>query len=173
VASNTPKHLLIPVENVQTFKQNMDAQGKTIAVQMPAPTTGTGANSAANTATTVRYKVEAGDTLSKIAAHNHVKLNDLLKWNGLSLNSVVHTGQVLQLNASENSDAKEERETASDKTLPSVEANLNDTYRVKAGDTLNAIAKEEGVAVSALRSENHLKNDHLKIGQVLTIPSTA
>lgn len=99
VASNTPKHLLIPVEKVQTFKQNMDAQGKTVAVQMPNPT--------ANNSTTVNYKVETGDTLSKIAAHNHVKLNDLLKWNKLSFNSIVHAGQILQLNASESSDTKE------------------------------------------------------------------
>lgn len=174
VATNAPKHLLIPVEKVQTFKQNMDAQGKTVAVQMPAPAvTATDASPTTNHNTTVSYKVEKGDTLSKIAAHNHVKLNDLLKWNSLSLNSVVHTGQILQLNAPENSDATtpsiEAVQAVADKT-PTVAEN-NDTYRVKAGDTLSAIAKKEDVTVSTLRKENHLKNDHLKIGQVLTIPS--
>ncbi len=173
VASNTPQHLLIPVEKVQTFKQNMDAQGKTVAVQMPTPAAGTDASSTANHNTTVSYKVETGDTLSKIALHNHVKLDDLLKWNRLSLNSVVHTGQILQLNASENSAVKENAYAIADKTTTQVEASINDTYRVKSGDTLSAIAKKEGIAVSTLRLENHLKNDHLKIGQVLVIPSTA
>ncbi|MBY0377060.1 MAG: transglycosylase SLT domain-containing protein, partial [Gammaproteobacteria bacterium] len=35
--SNAPTHVLIPIEKVQTFKENMDAQGKTVKVQMPAP----------------------------------------------------------------------------------------------------------------------------------------
>ncbi len=177
VATNAPKHLLIPVEKVQTFKQNMDAQGKTVAVQMPIPAaTATDASPATNHNTTVSYKVENGDTLSKIAAHNHVKLNDLLKWNSLSLNSVVHTGQILQLNAPESSDATtpkiEAVQASADKTPNVAENNVGDTYHVKAGDTLSSIAKKEGIAVSTLRKENHLKNDHLKIGQVLTIPST-
>lgn len=177
VATNAPKHLLIPVEKVQTFKQNMDAQGKTVAVQMPAPPAATKAdtdtNSKSSHNTTVSYKVEDGDTLSKIATHNHVKLNDLLKWNHLNLNSVVHKGQLLQLNAPENNDDTaptiEAVQAAADKAATVAEN--SDTYRVKAGDTLSAIAKKEGIAVSTLRKENHLRNDHLKIGQELTIPS--
>jgi membrane-bound lytic murein transglycosylase D len=107
VSSSAPKHLLIPVEKVQTFKQNMDAQGKTIAVQMPTPAaTATDASPATSHNTTVSYKVEDGDTLGKIAAHNHVKLNDLLKWNHLNLNSVVYTGEILQLNTSESSNSR-------------------------------------------------------------------
>ncbi len=177
VATNSPKHLLIPVEKVQTFKQNMDAQGKTVAVQMPAPVAATKADTSSKSGhnTTVSYKVEDGDTLSKIATHNHVKLNDLLRWNHLNLNSVVHKGQLLQLNASESSDTKtptiEAVQAATDKAPTVAENNVSDTYHVKAGDTLSSIAKKEGIAVSALRKENHLKNDHLKIGQVLTIPN--
>ena len=176
VATNAPKHLLIPVEKVQTFKQNMDAEGKTVAVQMPAPTavTKTASTSTVSNNMTVTYKVEDGDTLNKIAAHNHVQLNDLLKWNHLSLNSVVHKGQLLQLNASESSDAKTPSikavQATTDKAPAVAENNVSDTYQVKSGDTLSAIAKKEGVTVSTLRQENHLKNDHLKVGQVLTIP---
>lgn len=175
VAANAkaPTHLLIPVEKVQTFKQNMDAQGKTVAVQMPTPAAEEAdTTSASKNNALVTYKVEAGDTLGKIAEHNHVKLNDLLQWNNLNINSVVHTGQLLQLKTSENSDAKENDPAAAYKNPPTVAENSagGGTYRVKKGDTLSAIAKKEGIAVSALRVENHLKNDHLKIGQVLTIP---
>jgi membrane-bound lytic murein transglycosylase D len=174
VASNTPTHLLIPVEKIQTFKQNMDAQGKTVAVQMPTlAATEANTDSVSNNNTTVSYKVEAGDTLSKIAAHNHVKLNDLLKWNSLSLNSVVHTGQLLQLNTSESSEAKMPKSipASTDTATTLAKTSSSDTYQVKSGDTLSAIARKEGIALSALRLENHLKNDRLKIGQVLTLPN--
>ncbi len=171
-STNASKHLLIPVEKVQTFKKNMDAQGKTVEVQMPTPlATDKDEKSVSSNNKTVNYSVEAGDTLSTIALHNHVKLNDLLKWNRLSLNSIVHTGQILQLNAPENSDAKETLYAAADSIPGTVEANASDGYHIKPGDTLTAIAKKEGVALGSLREENHLSNDHLKIGQVLTIPS--
>jgi len=43
-------------------------------------------------------------------------------------------------------------------------------YTVKSGDTLNRIAKNNGVTVKALRAENSLKTDQIKVGQKLKIP---
>src|SRR5690606_11104658 len=40
-------------------------------------------------------------------------------------------------------------------------------YTVSKGDTLSVIAKKHDVTVAQLRDWNHLKNDNLKIGQVL------
>jgi membrane-bound lytic murein transglycosylase D len=46
-------------------------------------------------------------------------------------------------------------------------------YKVKAGDTLGAIAKRFGTSVTAIQSANNLKSAQLKIGQSLSIPGQA
>jgi phosphate transport system substrate-binding protein len=43
------------------------------------------------------------------------------------------------------------------------------TYKVTKGDTLSTIAKRHSVEVTQLREWNHLKNDQIKLGQVLRI----
>ncbi len=186
--SNAPTHVLIPVEKVQTFKENMDAQGTTVKVQMPAPTqeadaasttvnpnptqTDATPNTEVNSPSThnavVTYKVGSGDTLSKVAAHNHVKLQDLMAWNHLTANSTLHKGQVLKLGASDDTTAVT-TDTADTKATDTTTQTTPTTYSIKAGDTLAAIAKKYGISVNALLKMNHLKSNHLKIGQVLTI----
>jgi LysM repeat protein len=44
-------------------------------------------------------------------------------------------------------------------------------YTVKSGDTLSRIARENGVSLKALRAENNLKIDQIKVGQKLKIPA--
>ncbi|WP_299182527.1 N-acetylmuramoyl-L-alanine amidase [uncultured Neptuniibacter sp.] len=48
----------------------------------------------------------------------------------------------------------------------------NKTYKVVRGDTLSVIASRNGVSLSALRKANNLKNDQIKIGQLLRIPTS-
>lgn len=48
---------------------------------------------------------------------------------------------------------------------------MNETYVVKAGDTLYGISNQFGVSVTELASLNKVNANTLKIGQVLTIPS--
>ena len=43
------------------------------------------------------------------------------------------------------------------------------TYKVSKGDTLSAIARRHTVDVAQLREWNHLKNDQIKLGQVLRV----
>ncbi len=43
-------------------------------------------------------------------------------------------------------------------------------YKVQAGATLSAIAKAYGVSVNSIRKANGLKNDFIKIDQILYIP---
>ena len=44
------------------------------------------------------------------------------------------------------------------------------SHRVKSGDTLSEIAQSYDISISRLRAHNQLKNDRLKIGQVIQIP---
>jgi LysM repeat protein len=45
-------------------------------------------------------------------------------------------------------------------------------YTVKSGDTLTKIAEQFGTTIKALRAENSLETDKIKVGQKLKIPST-
>lgn len=46
------------------------------------------------------YSVRAGDTLTAIAARHRVKIGDLLRWNGLSLDAVIHPGDEMEIHLS-------------------------------------------------------------------------
>ena len=50
---------------------------------------------------------------------------------------------------------------------------MNQTYTVKAGDTLYGISNQFGVSVTELASLNNIYGSNLKIGEVLKIPNTA
>jgi N-acetylmuramoyl-L-alanine amidase len=45
-------------------------------------------------------------------------------------------------------------------------------YVIRRGDTLSNIADQYNVSVRRIRSENHLKNDRIRVGQVLKIPAS-
>jgi LysM repeat protein len=48
-----------------------------------------------------------------------------------------------------------------------------ETYTVKSGDSLTKIAKAHGTTVKAIKAENNLNTDHIKVGQKLKIPAKA
>ena len=50
---------------------------------------------------------------------------------------------------------------------------MQETYTVKAGDTLYGISNQFGVSVTELANLNNVKADTLQIGQVLNIPSSS
>ena len=43
------------------------------------------------------YRVQAGDTLSEIARRYGVRTTDLARWNGLSLNAIIHPGDEVRI----------------------------------------------------------------------------
>ena len=53
--------------------------------------------------------------------------------------------------------------------LPNQKPSETIKYTVKKGDTLWGISKKYSVAVDDLKNDNNLKDDTIKIGQVLTI----
>ena len=99
-------------------------------------------NSSANT-----YVVKSGDSLWSIANRFGTTVDELMRVNRLNSN-ILSIGQVL--------------------TLPG-NTNSNQTYIVKAGDSLWNIAKRFGTTVDALKEKNNLMNNNLTIGQILQI----
>lgn len=99
-------------------------------------------NSSANT-----YVVKSGDSLWSIANRFGTTVDELMRVNRLNSN-ILSIGQVL--------------------TLPG-NTNSNQTYIVKAGDSLWNIARRFGTTVDALKEKNNLMNNNLTIGQILQI----
>ena len=97
------------------------------------------------------YYVKKGDTLYSIANRYDVLVNDLVKINNLSNNSL-SIGQILKIPVSV--------------IVPDSEY---DTYIVKSGDTLYSIGKRFGISVDELIKINNLSNNSLSVGQVLRV----
>lgn len=95
------------------------------------------------------YKVRSGDTLGHIALKHDVPLSSLLKWNKLKASSTIYPGQKLDLGPSGSSSSSTTSSTSSS-------SSSGGTYKVKAGDTLSAIAARQGVSLSALLKANDL-----------------
>lgn len=51
--------------------------------------------------------------------------------------------------------------------------NVAKKHQVKAGESLAEVAKRYRVTVQQIKAANHLKSEHLKVGQQLTIPASA
>ena len=70
----------------------------TAPTKVPPPSTSSLAPTASSAAPKTWVKVQKGDTLSKIARENGVKLEDLRKWNGLSADTI-RPGDLLRIRA--------------------------------------------------------------------------
>ena len=101
--------------------------------------------------TTDEYIVQKGDTLYGIASKFNTTVDNLKSINNLTTDSL-SIGQVLK--------------------LPSTTTSTN-TYTVKSGDTLYAIANKYNTTVDTLKSLNNLTSNTLSIGQVLKLPGSS
>ena len=111
-------------------------------------------------AATRYHRVKRGESLSVIADHYGVEVQDLKVWNHLHNREVLPGRKLLVKTVSEAATASPEK-----KPLKSYY-----TYRVKRGDTLNLIAdKYEGATVQSIKNLNTLRSNRLHTGMVLKI----
>ncbi|MGA2786536.1 MAG: LysM peptidoglycan-binding domain-containing protein [Verrucomicrobiota bacterium] len=113
------------------------------------------------------YVVVHGDTLGKIAKRNGVTLSALKAANPGVEPTKLKVGQKLTIPAGGTTPAAAGASAGSDTGMG------GETYTVKSGDSLTKIAKAHGTTVKALRAENNLTTDHIKVGQKLKIPAKA
>jgi len=115
------------------------------------------------------YTVQAGDTYGSIAARFGIAVTDLLEWNGIDAETVLHPGDPLLIPAP--------AVGADDQTLAGEGEELpagSEEYIVEAGDTFGLIAARFEITVEALVEANGLSIDSVvHPGDVLLIPAPA
>ncbi|MDK6233340.1 C40 family peptidase [Aerococcus sanguinicola] len=129
------------------------------------------------------YHVQAGDTLNQIAAKFNTTADALRQLNQIS-GDLILVGQQLkvkgQVEAAQNTQADQAENgkvvadtVATEAPVVEKEAHVitinGNTYTVKAGDTLPAIAQAAGTSVENLRALNGLSSDFIYAGQVLVL----
>jgi LysM repeat protein len=116
-----------------------------------------GSTSTAAPASGGSYVVQAGDTLSAIAARAGMSVDSLAALNGLNPDAYLLSGTVLKLSGAA---------PATTTSAPS----SGGSYVVQAGDTLSAIAARAGMTVDSLAALNGLDpNAYLLSGTVLKL----
>ncbi|WP_294035398.1 LysM peptidoglycan-binding domain-containing protein [uncultured Moraxella sp.] len=138
-----------------------------------------------NNSNPATHKVVAGEGLTVIARKYNVTLQALAAENGLSVTDNVLIGQVLKLpngvsasnsNSSSNNTTNTTKATSQSTTQAASTPALNiatESYVVKSGESLTAIAKRAGVSVQNLASLNGLSpTANLLVGQRIKLPKT-
>ena len=128
-----------------------------------------------------KWTVRRGQTLAMIADSNHVAVDDLKRWNGLTSN-MLKPGSRLKIR----SDSTEATLSPADSAqvarlhLPAHRRRHGHNRRghsyagmvtVRQGDTLSSIASRHGVSMLQLKRVNGLRSSQVRAGQRLRIPN--
>ena len=123
-----------------------------------------GVDAAARTGAPGTYTVKRGDTLAEIASKLDSDIEELARLNGLKKPYRLMPGQVIKGPTAASKPAAKSTARTSSRGAP-------DSYVVKSGDTLFAIAKRLDTTVEALRAANDMgRSSALTPGRKLTIP---
>ena len=114
---------------------------------------------ASTSSTKATHTVGKGDSLWSIAKKYGIGVDELAAANQLAKSATLRLGQQLAVPAKAASAAPD--------------SDAANTYTVKSGDTLGAIAKKHGTNVAAFRAANNLSGDGLRVGQKLVVPGNA
>lgn len=107
------------------------------------------------------YRVQPGDTLSKISRTFNVSVDELAEFNHIENPNTIKVGMSLQIPPSSMIE--------SDRSYFSKDENRI-THEVEAGETLWGISRLYGVEVEILKEVNKLDNTALTEGQIIQIP---
>lgn len=137
---------LIKWNNIKN--KNVISVGQVLKLKAP---TKTAAKSKTSTTT---YKIQSGDTLSKIATVYKTTVAELKKLNGYK-SDTIYAGKTMKVpvNGAKTSTQK------------------YDSYKIKSGDTLGHIAIKYHTSVAQLKKLNGLKSDTIYAGKSLKVPA--
>jgi peptidoglycan lytic transglycosylase D len=144
-------HLLIPTSFVPSTAE---------------PRTAAGEVGAGHGATTIRYRVQSGESLWLIAGKYNTTVEKLRALNALSRAESLRAGQVIRVPAAVDTVA----DPAAHR-VAAVAGSGSRTHVVRRGETLSGIASRYGVGLSTLRSANGMHDSSvLRAGTRLVIP---
>lgn len=120
------------------------------------------------------HVVKSGETLSSIARQHYLQLQYLAYLNQIRTNSTVRVGQQLKISLPPEIEERAHSirpVAASQIETKSSSSKGTDSYTVKPGESLNAIANRVGVSVAELASMNKLSSSAgLRVGQKIVLP---
>lgn len=99
------------------------------------------------------YVVKRGDSISMIAQRYGISSSELKRNNDLK-NDVINVGQKLQIPG-----------------MGPIASSSPLEHKTARGETLSGIAERYSISLSSLRQANNLRNDVIRVGQVLKIPA--
>ena len=118
------------------------------------------------------YKIKKGDNLGSIAKRNHTTVDELERINNLK-DAKIHQGQVLKINSDVETTVQyadaEKTDKKQDVKTDSKEKEI--THKIRKGENLGSIAKNNHTTVEELERINNLKDAKIHQGQVLKINS--
>lgn len=141
-----------------------------------------------------QYTVQEGDVLEKIAKQFGVSVNDLRTWNGIKGSKIV-VGQDLEIfsepeeraqiiatpapNGKSSPNGKSpsvSNPAVNGSSKPSVKTPVQSkvveqTHKVRRGDTLTEIAQKFGLTARELMRYNNLSSSKIKVNQIIRIPA--
>lgn len=123
----------------------------------------------------IKYKVKKGDTLTSLAKRYDTTVDEIKRLNNFKKQTTLKPGQVIILSKRE----VKQQESNQDKAIPkkggkkgkeSTTSAGPKTYTVKKGDSLEGIAKKNGVSLTKILEINNLtKDDSIHPGQVIVV----
>lgn len=171
-----PTTLRLPVQQLYTF---IDLQDTIAAYRSDELLVNNrrqvGPGGITSTGETSIHRVKSGENLGLIARKHHTTVSAIKQLNGLRSDRL-KIGQQLVVLGSPKTHAnasKKSNKIKTDKstTITEQTAGSYGLHTVKRGDNLWSIAKHyPGVSAEMIRKANNLRNNNLKIGQILQIP---
>lgn len=112
------------------------------------------------------YKIKKGDTLGAIARRNRITVGSLQRMNGMKTTKL-SVGK--NLIVKQTVKAVEPQKQESNSVLASSGEIKNTYYRVKKGDTLSSLAKNNKTTVAHLQRINGMKSTKLSVGKSIVV----
>ena len=122
----------------------------------------------------IKYKVKKGETLASIAKHFDTSVEEIKKFNK-TRHKTLKTGQIVMINLKS---GEKQQDIGSDKETPRIRnkknkdniANAESTYTVRKGDSLDRIAKKNGISLDRILEINKLaREDNIHPGQIIIV----
>ncbi len=117
------------------------------------------------------YTIKSGENLSTIALRHNLSTRELADFNRIADPNRIRVGQTLLIPVRGGVAPAPVAPAPSAPSAPSAPRTaVAGSYVVQSGDSLWLIARRNGTTMAALRAENNLSSDQVRVGQTLRIP---